>query len=414
MFGDTIRQEFPVLARCVGEPARPLVYLDSAATCLMPTSVIEAITTYECMSRSNIHRGIHVLAEESTDRYETGREELAAFLGVSPATLILTHGTTEAINIVAHGWMPLYRSGASVLIAESNHHANIVPWQMIRSRHDTDIRILPLSVDGLLDRRAFREAVEKGVTLVALTQVSNVLGFVEPIQELVEEAHAAGATVLLDCAQSFGHMPLDLQQLGVDFAAASIHKAYGPFGVGFLWCHPKVFENLRPLVGGGGMVGRVSNTGFTCAEGVAAFEGGTPAISSVAGMREALRFLRRFDMDDLAGHMASLADTAALRLKEIEGITLLGRADTPRASLLSFAFANMHAHDVASAFDRRGIAVRAGHHCAMPLHDALGIPASVRASFAAYSTHEDVNALVDAARTISEERSDARVYRNRR
>jgi cysteine desulfurase/selenocysteine lyase len=380
----------------------------------MPSCVIESLAAYERTSRSNIHRGIHTLAEESTNAYECGREELAAFLGIGPETLVFTHGATEAVNLVAHGWAPLYRRGALVLVATSNHHANIVPWQMLGQRHDTSVEFLPLDASGLINRQAFRKAVERGCALVALTQVSNVLGCAEPLQELVDEAHAYGAVVMLDCAQSFGHMPLDLAELGVDFAVGSIHKAYGPFGLGFLWCCPEAFAHLRPLVGGGGMVGHVAEDGFTCAEGTAAFEGGTPAISSVVGMREALDFLRSVGLDQLAAHTALLAQRAASKLKEIEGLTLLGEAGLERTSLVSFTLDGVHAHDVAALLDEAGIAVRAGHHCAMPLHKALGVMASVRASFAAYSTDEDVKVLVDAVQTLSERRGDARVYRNRR
>jgi cysteine desulfurase/selenocysteine lyase len=261
---------------------------------------------------------------------------------------------------------------------------------------------------------AWYRALEEGPCLVALTHVSNVLGTALPVRRLVAEAHEAGAAVLLDCAQSFGHMPLDLAELDVDFAAASLHKAYGPWGLGFLWCKPERMAEMEPLMGGGGMVGRVGREGFTCAEGVAAFEGGTPAVSAVVGMRRALSFISQIGLDVQACHTAGLVARATAGLASLEGVTVLGGADAPRCSLVSFTLDGLHPHDLAAALDEEGIAVRAGHHCAMPLHQALGLPASTRASFAAYSTQEDVDALLRAMAALSERRGDVRTYRNRR
>jgi cysteine desulfurase/selenocysteine lyase len=391
-----------------------LIYLDSAATSLKPRSVFEAIDVYERNSCANIHRGIHTLAEESTEMYELAREHLATFLGVMPETLIFTHGATESINIVSHGWEPLAHAKASILVDESNHHANIVPRQMLARDKGVRVSFLPVTDTGQLDQQAFHSALGQAPTLIALTHISNVIGTVAPIRELAAAAHAAGAAVLLDCAQSFGHIPLDLGSLGVDFAVGSIHKAYGPFGLGFLWCRPEAFQDLRPLIGGGGMVGRVSPQGFTCADGVAAFEGGTPTISAVAGMRAALDFISGIDLMTLAKHTARITKTAADGLASIRGVSVMGGGALSRTSLVSFSVANRHAHDVAAFLDGNGIAVRAGNHCAMPLHQALGQTASVRASFAAYSTTEDANALLTAIEGLSKRSGNVRAYRNRR
>jgi cysteine desulfurase/selenocysteine lyase len=421
MDAEILRASFPVLSRRVGSKELPLIYLDSAATSLMPSRVIDELSRYEQTSRANIHRGIHSLAEESTELFETAREELAAFLNASAQGLVFTCGTTGAINIVARGWRPLATTCPSpadcrplVLVAEENHHANIVPWQMLAERGGCELRFLSLTEEGDFDEAGWYEALEQAPRLVALTHVSNVLGFELPARRRVAEAHEAGAAVLLDCAQSFGHMPLDLGDLDVDFAAASIHKAYGPLGLGFLYCKPERLAETAPLIGGGGMVARVTREGFSVAEGVAAFEGGTPNISAVVGMRAALSFLRDEGLEALARHTAALAQAAATGLAQIEGVSVLGPAKRPRTSLVSFTLDALHPHDLAAALDEEGIAVRAGHHCAMPLHLALGLPASLRASFAVYSLPRDVEALLRAVNAASERRGDARIYRKRR
>ncbi|MDR1185517.1 MAG: cysteine desulfurase [Coriobacteriales bacterium] len=414
MLGEKLRPEFPVLSRRIGCSEHPLIYLDSAATSLKPSRVIEAVNDYERNRCANIHRGIHTLAEESTEMFEQGRKQLAAFLGVTPDTLVFTQGTTESINIVSHGWEPVLCASASILVDESNHHANIVPWQMLADEYGADVSFLPVTTCGQFDKEDFYQALARHPTLIALTHISNVTGLVAPIKTLTDAAHTAGTAVLLDCAQSFGHIPLDLTALGVDFAMGSVHKAYGPFGLGFLWCCPEEFRRLRPLVGGGGMISRVTAEGFVPTEGVALFEGGTPNISAVAGMREALGFMFDLGLDTIARHVAGITEAAVAGLIGIEGVSLIGSADLPRSSLVSFKVSGSHTHDVAAFLDTKGIAVRAGHHCAMPLHEALNHTSSVRASFAAYSTKEDVEAFLSAVRELSVRRKDAGIYRNRR
>jgi cysteine desulfurase/selenocysteine lyase len=411
---EAVPDQFPVLSQNTDDSGRRFVYLDSAATSLMPLRVLEALDSYEKTSRSNIHRGIHRLAEKSTDAFELSREELAAVLGVDPESLILTHGTTESINIVAHGWKPLTETPqGGICVAEDNHHANIVPWQMAQRDKGVFLDFLPITPRGILDGLAWNNALKKHPVLIALTHISNVIGSVLPAKDLIAQAHAAGAAVLLDCAQSFGHEPLDLDDLDVDFAAGSIHKAYGPFGIGFLYCRPDRLQQLRPLMGGGGMIGRVTRDGFTLAEGVSSFEGGTPTVSAAMGMRESLSFMLDLGVKEISEHNSSLAHRAAAGLAQIDGVQVLGADDLTRNSLVSFVIDHVHAHDAAAAFDDFNIAVRAGHHCAMPLHQALGAPASVRASFAAYSTMADVEALLEAGKCISDGRKHGRLYRNR-
>lgn len=400
------RAQFPVLERRVGRDGdRPLVYLDSAATSLVPSRVTGAVARFLDTSCANIHRGAHRLAEEATDAYEGAREHVAAFLGVGdPDRLVFTRGATEAMNLAAFGWAAhALAPGDVVAVAEDNHHANIVCWQMLAERRGVELAWVPVGDDGLLDVEAWRRIAERGPKLVALALQSNVLGFRQPSLETVMcEAREAGAHVALDAAQAAGHGPLRFDDLPADFLVVSAHKMMGLTGIGALALSARAAAGMRPVFGGGGMIERVDRDGFATATLPAALEPGTPPLAAAVAWDEALRLIEEVGVGCVAAHTQVLASCAAHELAKIPGVHVLGGGSGLLfESLVSFEVEGIHPHDVSRLLDDTGIAVRAGHHCAQPLHRALGVPASVRASFAGYSNSDDVDAFVAAVECIA-------------
>lgn len=400
------RGQYPILGRRIGrDGTRPLVYLDSAATALVPQAVIDAQSRFLRTSCANIHRGAHLLAEEATDAFESAREHVAAFFNAgSPERVIVTHGATESLNLAALGWAePRLREGDLVVVAADNHHSNIVPWQMLAERRGLSLAWIPLTAGGLLDEEVWKTLAACGPKVVALCHQSNVLGFRQPaLARIIAEAREAGAVVVLDGAQAAGHEPVDAAALGADFYGVSAHKMGGLTGVGALLCSKRVLPELRPVFGGGGMAARVDEGGWRAADGPEAFEAGTPPIAAAVAWGAALDSLAAAGLEAVAAHTRALAERARAELAAIPGVTVLGAgAPAPFESLASFTVEGVHPHDVGQALDGWGIMARAGHHCARPVHDALGARASVRASFAGYSTREEVDALVEAVERLA-------------
>jgi cysteine desulfurase/selenocysteine lyase len=375
----------------------PLAYLDNAATTQVPERVLRAQQEFECTARANIHRGIYPLAETASERYEDARKTVATFFGAHPNGTVFTHGTTEGMNLVAFGWGSYnLRENDLVLIDTAAHHAALVPWQMLAQQVGIRLAFIPVDHGGSLIYDAWYSLLEERPKAVILTHVSNVTGFACDLAALTKQAQAMGAAVIADCAQSAGHMPLDIGAAGVDFAAASSHKMYGPFGSGALCVAENRIEEVRPLFGGGGMIERVSIEGFTVRAAPAGLEAGTPNITGAIGFAAACDFVNAVGPARIEQHTSALSSYAVELLSDIEGVQLIGRKNTLRTSIVSFNLGGIHPHDVADSLAEQGIAVRAGHHCAMPLHEALGIKASVRASFAVYSTKEEVARLAEA------------------
>lgn len=402
------REAFPLL--CKEEENAPFgswAYLDSAATSQIADEVLAGMQAYERNFRANVHRGLYPLAERSDSLYEEARETAAAFFGVRPENTIFTHGATESLNLAIQGWGTAnLKKGDLVLIDTGNHHANMVPWQILEKRMRIRLAFLPLTETGRLDRDAWCERLKQGPKAVSLTHVSNVTGREEDIRSLAAEAHEAGAVVIADCAQSAGHMPLSFSELDVDFAAVSAHKMYGPFGIGLLYAAPEVIGRMEPVFGGGGMIERVTTEGVRYAKGSARFEAGTPNVTGAVGFAAACRFVEEIGPENIRLHGRELCRMAEEELSRVEGVRLVGgrlSEDGGRCSLISFYLEGVHPHDAAAALAERGICVRAGHHCAMPLHEALGIPASIRVSFGVYSGREEVKRLVEGVKAAKEE-----------
>lgn len=388
------RQRFPLLADRGG--ATGLAYLDSAATSQVPLCVLDAVERFETRSRSNIHRGIYPLAEQASELYEQARTDIARFFGIPEDGAVFTHGATEALNLAVFGWAGAnLKAGDLVLVDTAGHHANIVPWQMLARQTGIELAFADLDEHGLIDRAHWHDLLERRPKAVALTHMSNVTGLSNDLATLAREAHAAGAAVVADCAQSAGHVPVDFKALGVDFAAVSAHKMYGPFGIGLLWAAPERIERMRPLLGGGGMIERVDTKGFTCTEAPSCFEAGTPDIAGAVGFSAACAFLDDIGLAAIEERGAALCGRLLSGLAAIGGVQVVG-GDAPdaRSSIVSFTLDGVHPHDTAQALADEGVAVRAGKQCAMPLCDALGVVASVRASIGVYSDENDIDRLL--------------------
>mgnify|MGYP005844152271 CR=1 FL=1 len=392
----TLAARFPILGRQVH--GRRLVYLDNAATTQKPDTVLAALQSYYTESNANVHRGLHTLAEEATALYERCRTRVARFVNaVSPRGVVIVRSTTEALNLVARGWEHHLAEGDEILLTEMEHHSNLVPWIMLARRRGVVLRHLPVRNDGELDLDALPTLLGRRTRLVALTHASNVLGTINPVADIAAAAHAAGALVVVDGAQSAPHMPVDVQALGADFFAFSAHKAYGPTGVGFLVAAPELLEQLEPVQGGGEMIREVHLDRATWNDVPHRFEAGTPNIADVAAFPAALDLLADLGMEAVRAHEETLTAYALARLGELPWLTVYGppRADR-RSGLVSFFDPELHPHDLAQILDSAGVAVRAGHHCAQPLMRRLGVPATVRASFAMYNDAADVDALTEA------------------
>lgn len=392
-----IRRDFPILGREI-RPGIPLVYLDSTATSQKPRQVLEAMDAFFRNSNANIHRGIHTLAEEATAQYESTREIVARFIHApSPRQIIFTRNTTEAINLVAYSWGRAYlKSGDVLILTEMEHHSNLVPWQILAEERGLRLEFIPVASDGLLDLEEYRLLLSLQPKLVALTHMSNVLGTVNPAKEIVQLAHEAGAIVLLDGAQSVPHFPVNVQDLDVDFLAFSGHKMCGPTGIGVLYGRKELLEAMPPFLGGGDMIKRVKLRSFTPNEIPYKFEAGTQAIAEAIGLGVAIEYLSGIGLEAISAHEKTLITYALERLEEVPGLSIFGPKAQYKGGIASFVLKGVHAHDVAQVLDTEGVAVRAGHHCAMPLHEKFNIPATVRASFYLYNSIEEIDRLIEA------------------
>jgi cysteine desulfurase/selenocysteine lyase len=388
-----VRGRFPLLNAA---RERPLVYLDSAATSQKPESVLAAMDDYYRRYNANIHRGIYGIAEEATAAYEDARARLARFIGAPAREVIFTRNSTEAINLVAYAWgRSVLKRGDAVLLTVMEHHSNLVPWHILAAERGIELRFIPVSDAGELELEALPGLLADGrVKLVGVVHISNVLGTVNPVEEIARQAHAAGALVLVDASQSVPHMPVDVKALGCDFLALTGHKMLGPTGIGALWGRRALLEAMPPFLGGGEMIREVKLEGSKWNELPWKFEAGTMAIAEAVGLRAAVAFCEELGMDAIFEHDRALAAYALERMPEVPGLRILGPPAGKRGGVVAFELGEIHPHDVATVLDHHGIAVRAGHHCAMPLHDRLGVPASARASFHCYSVPEDVDALV--------------------
>jgi cysteine desulfurase/selenocysteine lyase len=390
---EAIRAEFPILQRQVN--GKPLVYLDSAASAQKPRAVIEAMVHAMEHSYANVHRGLHTLANETTEAYEDARKKIAAFIGADPAEVVFTKGGTEAINLVAAGLGAGLKAGDEILLSEMEHHANIVPWHFLRERLGVVLKFAPVTDDGRLDVEAFKDLLSERTKVVALTHMSNVLGTVNPVAELTRLAHDAGALILLDGCQAIVHQPIDVKALDVDFYVFSGHKLYGPTGIGALYGKAERLASLPPYQGGGEMIGNVSLEAISYADPPHRFEAGTPPILEAIGLGAAIDWLSNLDRAAVAEHEHALYTHVRERLNGANWLRVLGEAPG-KGAILSFTVDGAHAHDVAQILDKYGVAVRAGTHCAEPLMRRFGVTSSARASFALYNTHEEADAFVDA------------------
>ena len=398
-----IRADFPVLDRKVNS-GMPLVYLDSAATSQKPLEVIQTMDEFYRRSNSNIHRGIHTLAEESTALYEGARQRLAQFIHApSPRQVIFTRNTTESINLVAYSWgRANLKSGDVILLTEMEHHSNLVPWHILAGETGIRLEFIPVTPQGLLDLDSLPQLLELQPRLVSLTHMSNVLGTINPVKEIVRLAHQAGAVTLLDGAQSVPHFPVDVQDLDLDFLAFSSHKMCGPTGLGVLYGRKELLESMPPFLGGGDMIKRVHLRSFVPNELPYKFEAGTPAIAEVVGLGAAVDYLQSVGMEKIAQHEKAVVSYALDRLSEVPGLTIFGPPAEHKGGVVAFVMKGVHPHDISQILDSQGIAIRAGHHCAMPLHEKFGLPATARASFYLYTTHDEIDRLAVSLNKVIE------------
>jgi cysteine desulfurase/selenocysteine lyase len=392
---EKIREDFPVLTRET-TPGKRLVYLDSTATSQKPAAVLDAMDTYYRVHNANIHRGVHTLAEEATAMYEDAREKIAAFIHAnSPREIVYTRNTTESINLVAQTWgRRNIQTGDVIILTEMEHHSNLVPWQMLAEEKGARLEFIPVSRDGFLDLDVYRQLLTLNPKLVAFTQMSNVLGTITPAKEIITLAHAAGALALVDGAQSVPHLPVDVQDLDADFLAFSAHKMLGPTGIGALYGKEALLEAMPPFMGGGDMIKKVFLRSFTPNDLPHKFEAGTPAIAEAVGFGAAVDYLSAIGMEAVAQYEHAMISYALEALSEVPQLEVFGPAAEYKGGVASFTLPYVHPHDVAQILDSEGVAVRAGHHCAMPLHEKFNIPATTRASFYIYNTPAEVDALV--------------------
>ena len=390
-----VRGDFPVLAREI-RPGIPLTYLDSAATSQKPETVIQAMSTYYQENNANIHRGIHKLAEEATLAFETAREKIARFINAPSADqLIFTRNTTEAINLVAHSWGRKYLSaGDRILLTEMEHHSNLIPWQLIAGELDLVLDFIPVTSEGNLELDVYHNLLKKNPKLVALTHMSNVLGTINPLKEIIRNAKSFGAITLVDGAQSVPHFPVDITDLEADFYAFSAHKMCGPTGIGALYGRRDLLEEMPPFLGGGEMIKRVELRSFKANDIPHKFEAGTPAIAEAVGFGAAVDYLLEIGMDRIEEHEKLLTKYTLEKLLDVPDLTVLGPPADEKGGVVAFYIKDIHAHDVAQILDGDGIAVRAGHHCAQPLHTKFNLPATTRASMYLYNTIEDIDRFI--------------------
>jgi len=394
-----LRGEFPILATTAH--GRPLVYLDNAATSQKPRAVIEAVRRYYTTHNANVHRGVYTLSEQATAAYEGVREQARAFMNAASVhEVIFVRGTTEAVNLVASTWgRANLRVGDEVLVSAMEHHSNIVPWQLLRDAVGATLRVIPMNQRGELLLDEYERLLQGPVKLVAVAHISNSLGTVNPVAEMTRMAHARGAVVLVDGAQGAPHLPIDVQELGADFYTVSGHKMYGPTGIGLLYGRQDLLDAMPPWQGGGDMIKTVTFARTTFADPPARFEAGTPHIAGGIGLGAAIDFLQKSDREATGAHEQDLLEYATARLGEVSGLRLIGTA-AHKAAVVSFVLEGVHAHDVGTIVDQEGVAIRTGHHCAQPVMDFFGVPATARASFACYNTRGEVDVLVAAVHKV--------------
>jgi cysteine desulfurase / selenocysteine lyase len=389
-----IRADFPILSRTVN--GRPLVYLDNAATNQKPQVVIDAIAHYYANTNANIHRGVHALSQEATEAFENARRTVQGFFNIAhPQEVIFTAGTTHSINTVAHGYRSMLQAGDEIIVSEAEHHANIVPWQMLCDLVGSKLKVIPMTIDGSLDQEMYHQLLSSKTKIVVVNHVSNALGTINPIKDMIDRAHQVGAVVLIDGAQASSHIPTDLQALDADFYVTSAHKMCGPTGVGVLYGKKHLLEALPPYQGGGEMIKEVTFQQTTYAELPHKLEAGTPNISGVIAFGAAIEYLKGLGVAAIGQYEHDLLVYATAALKTIPGLTIYG--DGPnKTAVLSFNIEGIHPYDIGTLLDQMGIAVRTGHHCAQPIMDYYKIPGTIRASLAFYNTQEEIDVFVNA------------------
>ncbi|MEM9387694.1 MAG: cysteine desulfurase [Pseudomonadota bacterium] len=391
-----VRKQFPILDQEVN--GHPLVYLDNAASAQRPQSVIDAVRLYDERDHANVHRGVHTLSQRATDAFEHARERVRAFLNAREAReVIFTRGTTEAINLVANSYGVRLQAGDEILVTHMEHHSNIVPWQLLAERTGATLRPVPISQAGELDMVAYREMLGPKTRIVAMIHVSNAIGTINPVKEMVRLARETGAMTLIDGAQAVPHLRVDVQDIDCDFYAFSGHKMYGPTGIGALYGRAELLEQMPPWQGGGEMILEVRFNGTRYAPLPAKFEAGTPNIAGAIGLGAAVDFIETLTPEAIGAWEHELLEYATDLLSDLKGARVIGTA-AEKAGALSFALDGIHPHDIGTILDSEGVAVRTGHHCAQPVMDFFRVPATARASFASYNTHEDVDRLIDALR----------------
>ena len=391
---DSIRQDFPILSKKIHN--KPLVYFDNAATSQTPACVIDCIKDYYEKYNSNIHRGVHSLSDEATNAYENARNKIKDHFNINESKeVIFTSGTTHSINIVSNGFSKILKKGDEIIVSGLEHHSNIVPWQMMIKNNDAKLRVIPLKDNGELDMDEFKNILSNKTKIVFLNHVSNALGIINPIEEIIDISHKNGAIVLIDGAQSAAHFKIDLQKLNVDFFTASAHKLCGPTGVGFLYGKEKLLSQLDPLMGGGEMISDVTFSKTTYADLPHKFEAGTPNIAGVIAFGKAIDYLNEIGLDNIEQYEKSLLDYANSKLKEIDGLKIYGDSKN-KTSVISFSIDGIHSYDIGSILDKFGIAVRTGQHCAQPIMDHFGIDGTVRASFSFINTIEEIDHFYDS------------------
>ncbi len=396
---DKYRDDFPILSREVY--GKPLVYFDNTASTQTPRQVVDTVTDMYFHHKANVHRGVHALSQEATSLMEESRRKVKDFIGAtSEKEVIFTRGTTESINLVAASYGALLNEGDEVILSVMEHHSNIVPWQLLRDRRGIVIKVVPILEDGSLDMEAYRSLLSPRTKVVSITHVSNVLGTVNPVREIIRLAHEAGAVALIDGAQAVAHIPVDVKELGADFYVFSSHKLYGPTGIGVLYGRESLLEKMPPYQGGGEMISHVAFDHTTFAELPFKFEAGTPDYVGIAALHTALEYVEKIGLLPIAAHEEKLLAYTTARMLEIPGMRIFGTAPG-KSAIISFLIGNAHHYDTGMLLDKLGIAVRTGHHCAQPLMQALGIEGTVRASFALYNTLDECDRFIQALHRIT-------------
>jgi cysteine desulfurase/selenocysteine lyase len=398
-----IRTDFPILQREV-YPSVPLIFLDSAASSQRPLAVIEAMDEYYRMHHANVHRGIHRLSEEATDLYEGARDRIAQFINApGPCQVIFVRNATEGFNLVAYSWgRANIKEGDEILLTEMEHHANLIPWQLLAEEKGAVLRYVPFLDDGTLDLSTLPDLLTEKTKLFSFTAVSNVFGTIIPVKQLVDAAHAVGALAMVDAAQAVPHMPVDVQEWDCDFMAFSAHKMCGPTGVGILYGRREILDQMPPFMGGGDMILRVNLEGATWNDLPWKFEAGTPSIAEAIGLGAAVDYLTGLGMGEVHAYEQFITGYALEALSEVPGLRIFGPSAAQKGGVAAFSLAGVHPHDIADILDKQGIAVRAGHHCAMPLHHRCGVSATTRASFYIHTTTKEIDKLVAGLHNVRE------------